>query len=275
MEPPTPSRRRFLAGGVAALAGVVAACSDSGTGTGTGTDDGAADSTTTAPPRESPATTVATPEAADPAEADPPLGPDDFAALATCALVPAMGAGPFPNPEELVRRDVTEGRAGRPLRLGLRVVDAECTPVPGASVDVWHADPSGDYSAYEDGGSGKDEAAGTSFLRGTQVTDGDGIVEFRTLYPGWYGGRAIHVHLTARVGDRELLTTQLSFPEDVTAAVLATGEYAEFGPADTSNAEDGLFSRVDVGDTMLSLTGDAAAEGSPLLGLINLGLPST
>ena len=67
---------------------------------------------------------------------------------------------------------------------------ATARPVAGAAVEVWHTDATGDYSAFADGGGGKDEAEGTTFLRGTQVADDDGIVEFATIYPGWYrGGR--------------------------------------------------------------------------------------
>ena len=112
----------------------------------------------------------------------------DFDAAGTCRLVPEKTAGPFPLDRQFDRRDVTEGLPGQPLRLGLRVVDAHCDPVPDAAVEIWHCDATGDYSAFRDGGGGKDAAAGTTFLRGTQPATADGIVEFATLYPGWYRG---------------------------------------------------------------------------------------
>ena len=86
--------------------------------------------------------------------------------------------------KQLRRSDITEDYPGHPLRLGIRVVDESCSPIPNADVEIWHADAGGDYSAFVDNGGGKDDGAGTTFLRGTQPSNDDGIVEFQTIYPG-------------------------------------------------------------------------------------------
>ena len=130
-----------------------------------------------------------------------PNTPAMFDALAICAMAPASAAGPFPTIDRMERREIHEGEPGEPLRLGIRVVDGECAPVPGAVVDIWHCDATGDYSEYIDDGSGKDEGEGSTFCRGLQRADSDGIVEFLSIYPGWYEGRAVHIHVTVIVDD--------------------------------------------------------------------------
>lgn len=217
-------RRTFL-GAVGAV--VLAACS--------GDDDDATGPTTTLKPR-SPGTRLTV---------------DDFEGADTCTLLPEKMAGPFPLDEQFERSDITEGMAGHHLRLGLRVVDAACAALPGAAVEVWHADPTGDYSAFVDDGGGKDEAEGTTFLRGTQNADSDGIVEFITVYPGWYTGRAVHIHVRVHVDDEIVATSQLFFDEAFTEQVFSQEPYAEFGMPDTSNAAD-------------TIAGDTAAEGTLL-----------
>ena len=114
----------------------------------------------------------------------PPTSPRS----ATCLVLPELTEGPFPTIEQIERRDITEGRAGLPLRVGVQVVDESCVPIPGATVEIWHCDIDGDYSAYADGYTDDDGGEGTTFLRGSQVANADGIVEFLTVYPGWYAG---------------------------------------------------------------------------------------
>ncbi len=288
--PPPHSRRTFLAGAVAVLA---AACSgpdddpdaagtsrsaeDGGGGTdsagpSTGdaaTGDGASEDATDAPGAPGDGT-VGDGEPA--ASAIEPLTAASFAAVSICALAPAQAAGPFPSLEQLDRRDITEGYPGHPLRLGVRVVDGACEPVPGARVEIWHTDATGDYSSYADGGSGKDEGEGTTFLRGFQVAGDDGIVEFQTIYPGWYDGRAVHIHVIATVDGEDVLTTQLYFDEAYTEAVHATGEYARFGPPDTSWADDGLIGDPTTDGTGIVLAAAPTPLGDGTLGLINLAV---
>lgn len=246
------SRREVLVAGAATL--VVAACGGDDGGGPTETSAGPAGSTTGVP-----GTTVASAGA---------LTAADFDGLGTCRLLPEQMAGPFPLDEQYVRRDITEGYPGHPLRLGFRVVDGDCTPVPGAAVEVWHADATGDYSAFADGGGGKDEAEGTTFLRGTQVAGIDGIVEFTTIYPGWYPGRTVHIHVRVHVDDATVLTSQVYFDEAYTPEVYAAAPYAEFGLPDTSWAADGIAGDPEAAGTALVL----APEGTGTLALLNLGI---
>jgi protocatechuate 3,4-dioxygenase beta subunit len=227
------SRREVLVAGAAAA--VVAAC---------GGDDGAtADATVTSTSTTTPAadTTVASTDTTASAGGSTILSAADFDGLATCALTPEQTAGPFPLDEQFVRRDITEGHPGHPLRLGLRVVDASCAPVGGAAVEVWHADATGDYSAFADNGGGKDEAEGTTFLRGTQTAGEDGIVEFATVYPGWYPGRAVHIHVKVHVGGDEVHTGQLFFRDAFTDAVYKRAPYKARGERSMRNAGDSIY----------------------------------
>lgn len=158
----------------------------------------------------------------------------------TCTLYPRQTEGPFYLDLGTLRRDLTEGRPGTPLSLALRVVDAaSCAPLAGAVVDVWHCDAEGVYSGYP-GQLGGVDTRGQTFLRGSQVTDAEGRVRFDTIYPGWYPGRTTHVHFKVRVGRTQEATSQLYFPEDVTAAIYSSGPYAARGQKDTSNASDGV-----------------------------------
>lgn len=208
----------------------------------------------------------------EPTSATAALTAADFDGLATCVLLPAMTAGPFPLDEQFDRRDVREGAPGRPMRLGLRVVDDACTPVAGAEVEIWHCDATGDYSAFTDGGGGKDEAEGTTFLRGTQTAGEDGIVEFLSIVPGWYRGRAVHVHLRVHLDDATVLTSQLFFDAGYLAEVYADEPYAPFGLPDMSNEDDGIAGDVGTNGTLL-VTRDAATTAGPgTLALVNLGV---
>ena len=195
-----------------------------------------------------------------------------FDGLAVCTLLPSSTAGPFPSRELLDRREIHDGYPGHPLRLGIRVVDDACQPVPGAVVEIWHTDATGDYSDYEDGGSGKDEGEGTTFCRGAQTADAEGICEFETIYPGWYEGRAVHIHTTVHVDDAPVLTAQLYFDEAYTEAVHTTGVYAEFGPPDTGWDDDGIIGDPTSDGTGIVLAAGETRSGTGTLGLVNLGV---
>jgi len=161
----------------------------------------------------------------------------------SCVLTPEQIEGPFFLDTGLLRRDIAEGRAGTPLRLELRLarVDGDaCAPLAGALVEAWHADADGVYSGYPESAGNPRDATGETFLRGYQVTDDRGVVEFRTVYPGWYPGRTVHVHLMVRVDATRVLTTQVYFPESDNDAVLSAPPYDARGERDTSNAADFL-----------------------------------
>lgn len=275
--PSDPNHRRtFLLGAVALVVGACTSSSESeagGAASSSTTSDSSAAPTTGASTGETdaPTTEAGTVDAAD-GELEP-LTPEMFAAVATCSLTPTSTAGPFPTAAPLDRRAIHEGLPGHPLRLGLRVVDAACAPVPNAVVDIWHTDATGDYSEYEDNGSGKDEGPGSTFCRGQQAADANGIAEFETIYPGWYEGRAVHIHVKVMVDGEAVFTGQLYFDEAYTNAVYQTGEYAQFGPPDTPWSSDRI-----VGDPASDGTGLLLAEavtgiGPGTLGLVDLGVP--
>ena len=249
-------RRYLLAGlGTAGVGTLLAAC-------GGGDGDGASPSSSGSGGSGGSATTAGTAA----------TGAGDVAALfdeaTSCALTPEQTEGPFYIDVDAVRSDIREDREGVPLRLGVRVLDEACAPVPDAIVEVWHCDATGLYSGFEaasrggSGGGGGEGGDGTRYLRGGQATDGDGIAQFTTVYPGWYQGRTIHVHAKAHVGNGEVLTTQLYFDEDVTAAVQEREPYASDTGRDTFNDDDGIFSDA----TLLTLSED----GDGYLGLITL-----
>lgn len=253
------SRRRLLAGGIGAT--LLGACSDN--------RDDSGDPRVTAAPTAS-ATSLSTTTTSLGDGSLRALEARDFGGLGMCKLLPEATAGPFPLDRLIDRRDITEGYPGHPFRLGLRTVDARCEPVPGAVVEVWHADATGDYSAFIDGGSGKDESAGTTFMRGAQTAAEDGIVEFHTIYPGWYEGRAVHIHVRVHLGGELRWTGQMYFDEEYTRAVYATGVYAEFGNPDTSNEADTLAGDPVADGTLLSTSRAETTAGTGTLGLLNL-----
>jgi protocatechuate 3,4-dioxygenase beta subunit len=170
-----------------------------------------------------------------------------------CVLTPELTEGPYYLDLDLMRRDITEGRPGLAYDLAVKVVDAEsCEPIEGSIVDVWHCDAEGVYSGVQ----GDD---GT-FLRGVQVADGTGTATFRTIFPGWYQGRAVHIHLKVIQGG-QTWTGQLFFAEQTLEAVYALEPYSERGPADVPNESDGIFGESG-GSTVVAtrLSGDRASS---------------
>lgn len=146
---------------------------------------------------------------------------------ADCTLTPSQTEGPYYLDIDKVRRDIREGRPGTPLVVALKVQAADCKPLAGAAVDIWHCDATGDYSGD-----------GATFMRGTQVTDADGNAEFLTVYPGWYRGRTVHIHAKVHIDSRSELTTQLYFDDAVSDAVYATAPYNDRGRRSTRNTND-------------------------------------
>lgn len=131
-----------------------------------------------------------------------------------CTLLPEVTEGPYYIDPGLVRADIREDRAGIPLTMRMQVVDAACAALEGARVDIWHCDAQGNYSGFA--GQGSDTTADTSdqtFLRGTQMTDAQGLVAFQTIYPGWYRGRTTHIHFKVFLDQATLLTGQIFFPD--------------------------------------------------------------
>ena len=178
-----------------------------------------------------------------------------------CVLVPEMTEGPYYLDLDLDRSDITEDRVGAPLALTIVVatVDA-CTPIQDAAVDLWHCDAEGIYSGFvaasTGGGGGTDDSI---FLRGTQLTDASGQATFQTLYPGWYRGRTVHMHMKVHVGGNQIHTTQLFFDDSFTDQVYAANEpYSARTDRDTFNSNDGIYQG---GGEATTLTVTEAGDG--------------
>jgi protocatechuate 3,4-dioxygenase beta subunit len=198
-----------------------------------------------------------------------PLNPSDSSSSnsgsssSTCAVAPSETAGPYPDKTGMLgnqafyRRDITEGRPGLPLTLAITItnVNNNCAPLANAAVEVWQCDASGHYSEYAQQGY---DGTGLTYLRGLQTTDANGKVTFNTVYPGWYQGRATHIHVEVYVNGRSVKVTQIAFPESVSAAVYGTGVYAAKGQSTTSNASDNVFSD-GVSEQLATVAGDTTS----------------
>ena len=169
-----------------------------------------------------------------------------------CAVTPTETVGPFPSLTDLFRSDIREGKSGTQLTLTIKVVNTNsgCAPVPNANVEIWHVDAAGNYSQY-----GTEQAQ--TFLRGIQTTNSNGEVTFTTIYPGWYQGRATHIHVEVTMSGRSVKVTQIAFPESITNAVYGTGAYASRGSNPMSNTSDGIFAD-SLSAELTTLTGDVA-----------------
>lgn len=221
-------------------------------------------------------------------DVSPTLTPEQL-----CVLTPELTEGPYYLDTNLVRPNITEGRPGVPLRLRVTVNDpATCSPLANAAVDIWHCDAQGFYSGVNANAPGSDadaeeiaEAAERIFLRGIQLTDADGVAEFSTIYPGWYRGRTVHIHLMVHIGgqldgasyDGGYISHigQLFFDDAISDEVFLLEPYAG-RPEDerTTNDEDGIIAdHADEPGFMVAL--EPLTEGTigdGFLGTIALGV---
>ena len=181
----------------------------------------------------------------------------------SCVLTPEMTGGPFYIAGEKVRRNITDGHPGTPLVLRLAVVDAStCKPIKGAAVDIWHADAAGNYSGFGAGSGNR------TFMRGIQRTDANGVATFRTVYPGWYQGRAVHIHVKVHMRGRVVHTGQLFFSDSLTDRVYRNAPYNKRPKRTTRNANDSIF--VNGGRRSMLAVSSRAAGG--YLGKITMGV---
>src|SRR5579859_3727451 len=168
-------------------------------------------------------------------------------AAPSCIVRPALTEGPYFVDEKLnrsdIRSDPTDGaiKPGVPLHITLNassISGSACTALSGATVDVWHCDAAGVYSDVSDPGF---STKGKKFLRGYQTTDANGQVQFTTIYPGWYTGRAVHIHFKIRTASGHDFTSQWFFDDSLSDQVFAAVPYAARGARDTRNSNDGIF----------------------------------
>ena len=290
------SRREILGLLATAGAAAVAGCGGGGTSaaatntpapTPTGTGSPAPTNTTartltptTAATATAPAAATATPSAsATPAPATPSASPSATQAASgtptasptpstlACVVRPQQTEGPYFVDELLdrsdIRSDPSDGsvREGVLLQLAFRIARVDgnaCTALAGATVDVWHCDALGIYSDVSDT---MFNTVGQMFLRGYQVTDANGDVQFTTVYPGWYLGRTVHIHFKIRAvvaGQSYEFTSQLYFDDALTDLVHTQDPYASKGERTTRNDDDGIFQG---GGDQLLLAPTAAGQG--------------
>ena len=190
-------------------------------------------------------------------------------AVPSCIVRPELTEGPFFVDEKLNRSDIrvdpsdNSTVAGIPLVLTINVASIAtnaCNALAGAVVDVWQCDAAGRYSDVQDQGA---DTRGKQFLRGSQVTDPSGKATFTTIYPGWYPGRATHIHFKIRrstSGKTAEFTSQFFFDEAISDEVFAKAPYLKPGNR-TKNATDGIF-RGSGGKLTLVLTKTATGYAS-------------
>jgi len=164
----------------------------------------------------------------------------------SCVLIPSETAGPFPLDLSAnafyFRQDVREDRTGAPLRVQLRIVGLDnCEPMQNVRVNIWHCDANGVYSGYPNQQGGLN-TTGLTFLRGYQITDADGRVDFLSIFPGWYMGRVCHIHFQVHVNSNYSAVSQLTFPIDAKQAVYTTHPALYPNGTDPlTPAQDGIF----------------------------------
>ena len=185
-----------------------------------------------------------------------------------CVLTTTTTEGPFFVPSPL-RADVREDREGVDLDFKLQLVNhTDCSPIPGANVEIWHCDAEGRYSGYPEemahdlwaaemylrdnvdpdyGELHVNPSTEARYLRGRQISDADGWVNFQTVFPGWYNDRVPHIHVKAFLPSGQQIGTQFCFTDEFCDELYTTEPpYTRYGKQDF-RFED---------DIALALTGD-------------------
>ncbi|MBL8078616.1 MAG: intradiol ring-cleavage dioxygenase [Anaerolineales bacterium] len=190
--------------------------------------------------------TTASPATAIPATEASITAVSGTTAIPMCVVRPELTEGPYFVDEMLNRSDIREDTSdgsiseGSPLELTFNVTQVGtngCTPLPNAQVDIWHCDAFGVYSDASDPGF---NTKGKTFLRGYQATDANGVAKFTTIYPGWYDGRAVHIHFKIRIDNQEF-TSQLFFDDAFTDEVYLQEPYAQKGIRTLRNNQDNIY----------------------------------
>jgi protocatechuate 3,4-dioxygenase beta subunit len=182
-----------------------------------------------------------------------------------CKVWAAETEGPFPTkkPEEFLTKNIKGDRKGveATIKINLKNIDDNCKPLKDAIIDIWHCDKDGDYSQYGAMMMQPTDYKSYKFLRGRQITNANGDVEFNSIFPGWYQGRAthIHVHIYDKNG-KSLKVTQIAFPEgddSVVATVNAAKNYGYTKGLEgyTYNAKDMVFEDDKEGTQISNVTG--------------------
>ncbi len=177
--------------------------------------------------------------------------PEDFSA-SSCQLMEDSFEGPYFTCVPGNGKNIAEGQPGHPLTVAFRLVDSGCKPVSGGIVDIWACNATGHYSGYDSDPDTRppmtkiilfghlEPNLEERFCRGALVTDEDGIAEFDTVYPGFYYGQPIHIHMKAHVNGKNLLTSQANLPEDVNLKIMQTAPYSNERPVSRSTKSMGF-----------------------------------
>jgi len=198
----------------------------------------------------------------------------------SCIVTADEVEGPYPyvggeSTNPLDRSDVTAGQPGVPLTLSFVVVNANnnCNVISNARVDIWHCNKDGYYSGYANQNSslGVKSYVGETWLRGYQLTDSTGVAKFTTIYPGWYAGRATHIHIEVYVNGVMKKTTQICFSESTNNVVYASSLYSAHGVNPITNEADSILgnSLTDLANETVALTGSVSEgySGSYTIGI--------
>jgi len=196
-----------------------------------------------------------------------------------CVIIPQETAGPYDidlsATPGFFRQDVTEGKTGIPLSLILTVINVnnDCSPITNARVDIWHCDKDGIYSGFPNQPGGLD-TTGQTFCRGIQLTNNEGVANFKTIYPGWYPGRITHIHFQVYLNNGLSATSQLAFPDEINEAVYKTPLYIAKGQNTTvaNNSSDSVFrnSSADLQRELCTITEDTRVGG--YIAKLNVGI---
>jgi protocatechuate 3,4-dioxygenase beta subunit len=214
-----------------------------------------------------------------------PLAGQGPTAIPGCVVQPEQTEGPYFVDKMLNRQDVRidpatkVAKEGLPLRLTFNVsqiIDGKCAPLPGAQVDLWQCDLSGVYSGVKDPNF---NTVGQHFLRGYQVTDAKGIVNFQTIYPGWYPGRSVHIHFKIRTTPAAAkgheFTSQVYFDEAFTDRVFAREPYSKRSGQRVRNESDGIFQKENGKQLILPVTENKAGYAGTFSLALNMGTPAS
>jgi protocatechuate 3,4-dioxygenase beta subunit len=186
-------------------------------------------------------------------EVNNPILSDPTVTPSSCVVTNSETAGPFPTkkPTDFITQNIIADRQGTPttLRIYVRNVNNDCAILKDAVVDIWHCDAEGEYSEYG-------SSASAHFLRGRQNTDANGMAAWKTIFPGWYSGRAPHIHVQIfNTAGKSLLTTQIAFPKAECDKIYSQGAYKNRGLQNTINERDGIFSD-GAGTEMATISGN-------------------
>ncbi|KAK4142407.1 Intradiol ring-cleavage dioxygenase [Dichotomopilus funicola] len=192
-----------------------------------------------------------------------------FSGYNSCLLAPEVTQGPYYVAGEYIRHNVVEDQPGVPLLLDYQVIDVDtCEPVPSVYLEIWHCNSTGVYAGVAANGNGNtadDTNIDQTWLRGIQLTNGDGVAQFESVFPGHYTGRTPHIHVmvhataggkngtvqannTLGLDNYSSHVGQSFFDQTLISAVELTEPYASNTQPLTTNAEDGIMSQSAEGD---------------------------